>query len=182
MIDRDDAERFFAKVNKIPGGCWIWTAGKRSTGYGGFWSSDIKNKVLSHRWSYEYHTRKDPGPLCVCHKCDEPLCVNPDHLFTGNHQDNMRDMIEKNRGRGQFKKGENHSRSVLNNTDVLHCRQMYKPRDPERGISAMARKMGVNKYTLAQAIRGVNWSHLTQESPPQHTSKSAFDNTANPFK
>ena len=77
-------------------GCWNWTAGKQSMGYG---MMTVKGKrMLAHRYSYELaHTNKIPKGMFVLHKCDNPACVNPDHLFLGTQKDNIRDCIKKNR-------------------------------------------------------------------------------------
>jgi hypothetical protein len=83
-------DRFMKKVLKQPNGCWDWQAQLDKGGYGRF-----QNKA-AHRWSYQYF-KSDPGQLLVCHNCDNRKCVNPDHLWIGSHQDNMRDMMKKGR-------------------------------------------------------------------------------------
>jgi len=95
-------ERFWSKVDKSPGQgpegtCWIWTTSSRGYGYGAF---KYEGKCIdAHRISYMLNnvgcvlTSKD----FICHKCDNPPCVNPAHLFKGNAQDNARDMVSKNR-------------------------------------------------------------------------------------
>jgi hypothetical protein len=89
-------QRFFLYVNKSSvDGCWEWTGSKERKGYGRF---KIKNKkFLAHRMSYQLANGTDPGDLLVCHKCDFPSCVNPDHLFLGTASENQKDSVSKKR-------------------------------------------------------------------------------------
>lgn len=103
-------ERFWPKVNKSGpvlradiGACWTWT-GVCRRGYGIIERHDDTERVLlAHRVSWTIANGAIPDGLLVCHKCDNPPCVNPDHLFLGDHKANAADMIAK--GRGRFQKG-----------------------------------------------------------------------------
>lgn len=88
--------RLYARVEPNDKGCWIWlgsVAGQM--GYGMFVYRG--RKIYAHRASYELWHGKIPDGLCVLHRCDEPTCINPDHLWVGTKGDNMRDCISKGR-------------------------------------------------------------------------------------
>jgi len=91
---RSLAERFWEKVSKTAT-CWLWTAGSQKAGYGRF---KVNGKLQgAHRVAYELTNGPIPAGLVLCHRCDNPQCVNPAHLFPGTHGDNARDAIQKGR-------------------------------------------------------------------------------------
>lgn len=109
----NDLERFHKKY-KVDDetGCWLWIAGTRPNSKGVLYGRHHMQKggsIGAHRFSYMTHVGPIPDGKYVCHRCDTPLCVNPDHLFVGSHSDNMKDMVNKGRsfrGRGEKKKGK----------------------------------------------------------------------------
>ena len=92
----NESERFWCKVEKTDS-CWNWKASLKS-GYGGFQYNG--HFVRAHRASWHMHNGPIPEGIFICHKCDNPLCVNPEHLFLGTHRDNVLDAVSK----GRFKK------------------------------------------------------------------------------
>jgi hypothetical protein len=92
------SERFwkFVKIGS-ENECWLWMGGTTPAGYGRFDFANRNNKVGANRFSYELAFGKIPSDLCVLHRCDNPRCVNPNHLFVGTHLDNTQDAIAKNR-------------------------------------------------------------------------------------
>lgn len=83
---------FHSRYKKMPGGCWEWQGSDNGKGYG------VLGRTYVHRMSWELNNNKKiPEGLCICHKCDNRCCVNPDHLFLGTHYDNIHDMMDKGR-------------------------------------------------------------------------------------
>lgn len=148
-----------------PGECWNWTKSVDSSGYG-----QVKHlgKILkAHRISYEVHVGKIPDGLCVLHKCDNPSCVNPNHLRVGTKLDNTRDMISK--GRARFKegtgaidplRGEDNPGSVLTESQVAYIRRVYIARHPQFGQCALARKFSVSQGTIHRVVYRKCWNHV----------------------
>lgn len=142
-------ERFNKKYQIQENGCWLWTGGTRLNGkgvaYPRHWTDDFKS-MGAHRFAYELAHGEIPKAMYVCHKCDTPLCVNPDHLFVGTHHDNMRDMVQKKRsfiGRGESKIG----RSKLTNEQAHQIRLMQIPQ------SKIAVIFGVSQTTIGRIKR-----------------------------
>jgi len=95
------AARFWALVEKAaPDRCWHWRSVTSSAGYGQFKINGAR--YGAHRVAFFISQGRDPRDLQICHRCDNPLCCNPDHLFVGTHDDNMADKVAKGRARGRF--------------------------------------------------------------------------------
>lgn len=147
--------RFWEKVDSSqygPAGCWLWRAGKTAgKRYGVF---KLRGKARrSHRLSYEWTYREIPSGFSVCHRCDNPLCVNPAHLWVGTQNDNVQDMISKGRYRGVT--GEMNPRSKLTRQDVNDIRNA---RSKGVILKTLAAEYGVSVSAISTAARGVNWS------------------------
>lgn len=87
-------QRFMQKINKTDT-CWMWVGALSSRGYGSFRFNG--KSISSHRFSYLHFNGEIPDGMIICHKCDTPACVNPEHLFVGSYADNNKDMFEKDR-------------------------------------------------------------------------------------
>ena len=157
-MKKTDEQRFWNKTNKngplvLESPCWIWVASKNSDGYGNF---RYEGKIgKAHRWSYEFHKGPILGRLLVCHKCDNPSCVNPDHLFLGTDLDNARDCI--NKGREKHVRGEAVNTSKLTESQVLEIRSMEHYHGSNKRLSEY---LGVSVSTIEKIKGRVTWKHI----------------------
>lgn len=130
-------------------GCWIWTRFSHK-GYGRAHANG--HNIRAHRLSYELHVGPIPEGACVCHRCDVPSCVNPDHLFIGNHEENMKDMVSKGRGRGRI--GTKHHSAKLDDTKVRKIRMDSRP------CKVVAIEYGVDWSTIRDIKSRRSWRHV----------------------
>lgn len=144
-------------------GCWIWfgeeTVGN-SSGYGRVWirtADGEKKKVLAHRLSFETFVGPIPPGFYVCHKCDNPSCVNPKHLFLGTPQENSDDCTKKDRNC----KGEEKPLSKLSEEQAL---EIFNNRTMTN--RALAKVYGVHHSTIGTIRRGKAWKHVSKNRPP----------------
>lgn len=144
------AERFWDKVEKTDS-CWMWTGATKDKGYGVL-RVNGKN-VGAHVFSYELHKQKLPSRAFVCHACDTPACVNPEHLWVGDNDSNIKDMVFKNR----HTYGERNAQAKLTTENVLTMKHLKK-----MGVTqeAMISMFGVSRTAISQAITGKRWKHL----------------------
>lgn len=153
---RTSVDRFWPKVDKLdPCGCWIWKGGLNQGGYGRLQRDDGSKKlVLSHRFSFELHHGAIAEGMCVCHRCDRPACVNPDHLFLGTIADNNLDMQAKGRNQVPGYAGEKHPMAKLTAEDVLQIRQRLATRESRNKIAA---DYGISPNYLQLIKSRVTW-------------------------
>lgn len=157
----DDYIRFWGKV-RVEGDCWVWTAARNRQGYGQFWDPRRRTMGLAHRFAYENYVgelsrhRFQSGSSgdVVCHRCDNPACVRPDHLFLGTQRDNMQDAVTK--GRIRRSPGARNGRAKLSPGDVAQIRSSATGRYGER--SRLARQWGISTGHVSKILNGSAWT------------------------
>jgi len=148
------------KVFYSPDGCWYWTGSVYTNGYGRIRALRSKEgkRRLVHRVYYELVIGPIPNGLFICHRCDNRLCINPDHLFLGTAGDNVRDCVAKGRLTQYDKRGERHPQAVLTNKMVVAIRAKYIA----GGVlqRQLAKEYGVKQGQISRVIRKEGWPHV----------------------
>lgn len=135
-------KRFWDKVRKTDS-CWIWTAGCFADGYGGF---QLGSSVIrAHRQSYILMKGPIPIGLYVLHKCDNPKCVNPDHLFLGTNADNMADMVAKGRHVGSAK---------ITKKQSIEIKKLVASGLTQKKVGLL---FGLCQSAISRIVTGYNW-------------------------
>lgn len=142
---------FWSQARKSDG-CWEWTGAPNSSGYGRFWTQG--RRWLAHRLAYELAKGPIPAGLCVCHACDNRLCVNPDHLWLGTNADNVADRDRK--GRRQAPRGTRNPNAKLTPAEVLAIR-WYPGR---RVVSRLAREFRIGRSQVKRIRDEQAWASL----------------------
>lgn len=145
-------ERFWRKVALASRDqCWIWQGARDLDGYG-FIKQRDGAQLRAHRVSFELHHGPVPPGLYVCHSCDNPSCVNPEHLFAGTHQDNTDDKVRK--GRSARLIGSGNPMSRLAPGDVLAIQS------DGRAKESIAADYGISTSHVRDIKAGRRWGHL----------------------
>lgn len=144
-------DRFIKKIRKTEC-CWIWEHSKYGSGYGVFY--DWKKLTVAHRFSYTYFNGEIPEGNVVMHKCDNELCVNPEHLSVGTQSENINDMISKGRNRKieTYVGGEGSHNAKLTNEQVKQIRKIYIP--GKSSSYKIADEFNVTSSTILNIIHG----------------------------
>lgn len=134
-------------------GCWVWTASILQTGYG---QIQVDGRPMkAHRLSWILARGPIPDGLCVCHRCDNPKCVNPDHLFLGTAAENTADRHAK----GRSAMGPGSGTAKLNEQTVAEIRRLYTRYGHVNNSVHLARRFGVAHSTIGRIVRGERWTH-----------------------
>ena len=164
-------ERFWAKVAKTDG-CWEWTGHRNADGYGilGTGPRGAVVHEFAHRVSWQLHFGAIPDGMLVCHHCDNPPCVRPDHLFIGTNAANTRDRDRKGRHRtlrgdehpqrldpSKVLRGEAHGNAKLTAADVRAIRQRRAAGEP---LAAIAVDYGIRIAAVSSIAKRRTWKHV----------------------
>lgn len=146
--------RLWSRINKnSPNGCWNWLGPKSYQGYG--WCKVGKER-MAHRGAWILTYGEIPKGKWVLHHCDNPSCVNPEHLFLGNALDNMLDKARKNRCNSV--RGESHPASVLKTRDVFKIRKLFHSGQMTR--RKISERFRVSYAHISSIISGKYWKHV----------------------
>jgi hypothetical protein len=147
-------ERFMRKVDTGgPDGCWLWTAYRNPCGYGMFYMDRALRS--SHRVIYGLVVAEVPPGMCVLHRCDNPACVRPGHLFLGTQTENVADREAKGRGRHRASAGEANGSAKLTWGAVGEIRRRYAAGGVSQQL--LAREYGVSRSQISGIVAGVFW-------------------------
>jgi hypothetical protein len=160
-LTEEEASRFWSKVHKGPD-CWMWAAGRSKGGYGAF---AVRGKMhRASRLAASLSGLHVSGSVWVLHRCDNPACVRPEHLFVGTPKDNTADMVRKCRARwgAEHKaRGERHHRAKLTDAKVREIRALRSRGVPRTDV---ARMFGVSAAQITLVTTRRNWSHVEAAS------------------
>ena len=139
--------------------CWNWTGATKKFGYGylivGSRTDGSRKTVTAHRYAFSiFNEMEIPKGEWVLHKCDNPSCINPKHLYLGNRSQNVKDREERGRNKVPNLKHENHPNSKLNWEKVNYIRTSYKKRGD---VYRLAKKFSVDHHTVSDILRMKTW-------------------------
>ena len=158
------AQRFWSKVVAVESGCWEWSGARNPMHHYGHIGLGTRQdaEVHAHRAAWLLTHFIIPDGLHVLHRCDNPPCVNPAHLFLGTPAENSADMVAKGRQNNALKgrRGSQHARSKFTEEDVRSIKRSLSAGATHREL---ALAYGVDRTTITCISRGTTWSHVPME-------------------
>ena len=153
MYPKKSIIKFWEKIN-VKNECWIWAGNQDKYGYGRIGIN--YKRYYAHRLAYELIYGLIPEGMLVCHKCDNPLCINPEHLFLGTNGDNSKDMVNKNRSYHPI--GELHPLHKLTNEQVIEIKQLYSTGKYLQ--TELAKQFNVCSTEICLLVNNKRWNKL----------------------
>lgn len=164
--------RFLSKIRRTRG-CWEWTGHRDSYGYGRL--NIERSSVLAHRIALYLSDPAWGAQDQALHRCDNPACVRPDHLFPGTQVDNVKDMVAK--GRGGTARGESNALSKLTAEQV---REIRRRKAAGESLRAIAENFGVTPSAAGRAASGDTWAKLDEPPAPKRPTRGVLVGEDNP--
>jgi hypothetical protein len=162
MITAKTLKMFWERVvtSDDPNICWKWTGAKKPKGYGSLCvrEAGVFSTHAAHRLSYLIHTGQPPEKLHVLHRCDNPECTNPKHLFLGTNLDNNRDMNSK--GRAVYVRGEASGKTTLTESQA----QYILDNKGKMLSTSLAKQFNITRWTVQNIWAGRAWKHLKDKN------------------
>lgn len=157
-------ERFLTKVRKTDG-CWLWVGSKNAQGYGHIGEGGHKSKIIrAHRVAYGLFVGPIPEGKQVLHRCDNPSCVNPSHLWIGTNADNIADCVAK----GRMPHGEGNVHAKLTWQQVQEIRERYRRWSRQFSARALGRQYGVTHTNILSIVKEESWKASDAEDVRKH--------------
>jgi hypothetical protein len=150
---REKKLRELSTVN-VNTGCWEWIGAFKDGRYGQFCLNGKKDRA--HRQSWRMVHGEIPAGMCVLHSCDNPSCVNPDHLFLGTKLDNATDMVSK----GRSARGESASKTKLTEDQARFIKDNYIRGSRSMGAPSLGKMFGITHQAVQSIVNGQSWKYL----------------------